>query len=161
MGINKLKVVLTEEAQAFLDAQPFKAQQKIYYNIFKVEEGVMKVDIFKKLENTEIREFRTLYNGICYRLFSFWDTEEETLVIATHGIIKKTQKTPLKEIAKAEEIRKEYFSNNKKITWYKMLSRFAPNDILLEEFKTISFNHVLFYKRDTKMYQVIFFTITK
>lgn len=45
MGINKLKVVLTEEAQAFLDAQPFKAQQKIYYNIFKVEEGVMKVDI--------------------------------------------------------------------------------------------------------------------
>ena len=85
MGINKLKVVLTEEAQAFLDAQPFKAQQKIYYNIFKVEEGVMKVDIFKKLENTEIWEFRTLYNGICYRLFSFWDTEEETLVIATHG----------------------------------------------------------------------------
>lgn len=30
MGINKLKVVLTEEAQAFLDAQPFKAQQKIF-----------------------------------------------------------------------------------------------------------------------------------
>lgn len=104
MGINKLKVVLTEEAQAFLDAQPFKAQQKIYYNIFKVEEGVMKVDIFKKLENTEIWEFRTLYNSICYRLFSFWDTEEETLVIATHGIVKKTQKTPLKEITKAEEI---------------------------------------------------------
>ena len=42
-----------------------------------------------------------------------------------------------------------------------MLSRFAPKDILLEEFKTISFNHVLLYKRDTKMYQVIFFTITK
>ena len=36
---------------------------------------------------------------------SFWDTEEETLVIATHGIVKKTQKTPLKEITKAEEIR--------------------------------------------------------
>lgn len=30
MGINKLKVMLTEEAQAFLDAQPFKAQQKRY-----------------------------------------------------------------------------------------------------------------------------------
>ena len=41
MGINKLKVMLTEEAQAFLDAQPFKVQQKIYYNIFKVEEGVI------------------------------------------------------------------------------------------------------------------------
>ena len=81
MGIGKLKVVLTEEAQAFLDAQPFKAQQKIYYNIFKVEEGVMKVNIFKKLENTDIWEFRTLYNGISYRLFSFWDTELDTLVI--------------------------------------------------------------------------------
>lgn len=103
MGINKLKVVLTEEAQAFLDAQPFKAQQKIYYNIFKVEEGVMKVDIFKKLENTEIWEFRTLYNGICYRLFSFWDTEEETLVIATHGIVKKTQKTPLRKLPKQKK----------------------------------------------------------
>ena len=30
MGINKLKVMLTEEAQAFLDAQPFKTQQKRY-----------------------------------------------------------------------------------------------------------------------------------
>lgn len=29
----------------------------------------------------------------------FWDTQTDTLVIATHGIIKKTQKTPKKEIA--------------------------------------------------------------
>ena len=118
MGINKLKVVLTEEAQAFLDAQPFKAQQKIYYNIFKVEEGVMKVGIFKKLENTEIWEFRTLYNGICYRLFSFWDTEEETLVIATHGIIKKTQKTPLKINFGVKEVHqsvKQWKPNSKKM----------------------------------------------
>ena len=32
-------------------------------------------------------------------------------VIATHGIIKKTQKTPPKEIAKAERIRQEYFKS--------------------------------------------------
>lgn len=96
MGIGKLKVVLTEEAQAFLDAQPFKAQQKIYYNIFKVEEGVMKVNIFKKLENTDIWEFRTLYNGISYRLFSFWDTELDTLVIVTLGIVKKNSKDTIK-----------------------------------------------------------------
>ncbi len=110
MGINKLKVVLTEEAQAFLDAQPFKAQQKIYYNIFKVEEGVMKVDIFKKLENTEIWEFSVISdNGICYRLFSFWDTEEETLVIATHGIVKKTQKTPSKGDCQSRRDKKRVF----------------------------------------------------
>lgn len=53
------------------------------------------------------------YNGISYRLFSFWDTGLDTLVIVTHGIVKKTQKTPSKEIAKAEEIRKEYFINKR------------------------------------------------
>lgn len=47
-----------------------------------------------------------------YRLFAFWDKDKDTLVIATHGIIKKTQKTPNKEIAKAEAIRKEYFKTN-------------------------------------------------
>ncbi|KAB4395500.1 type II toxin-antitoxin system RelE/ParE family toxin, partial [Bacteroides nordii] len=36
-----------------------------------------------------------------------------TLVIATHGFIKKTQKTPPKEIAKAEEIRKDYFNSKR------------------------------------------------
>ena len=113
-GHQQAKSSVDRRSTSFLDAQSCKAQQKIYYNIFKVEEGVMKVDIFKKLENTEIWEFRTLYNGISYRLFSFWDTEEEALVIATHGIVKKTQKTPLKEIAKAEEIRKEYFNNKNK-----------------------------------------------
>ena len=35
------------------------------------------------------------------------------LCIATHGIIKKTQKTPKKEIAKAERIRQEYFDAKK------------------------------------------------
>lgn len=41
--------------------------------------------------------------------FAFWDTEQNTLIVATHGIIKKTQKTPPKEIAKAEEIKRKYF----------------------------------------------------
>ena len=35
-------------------------------------------------------------------------------VIATHGIVKKTQRTPIKEIRKAEEIRKEYFNDKAK-----------------------------------------------
>ena len=44
-----------------------------------------------------------------YRLFAFWDTSSNSIVIVTHGFIKKTQKTPKKEIARAEEIRKQYF----------------------------------------------------
>ncbi|MBR2493649.1 MAG: type II toxin-antitoxin system RelE/ParE family toxin, partial [Paludibacteraceae bacterium] len=34
-----------------------------------------------------------------------------SLVIVTHGIIKKSQKTPKKEIEKAERLRIEYFNN--------------------------------------------------
>ena len=98
-----------DEALTFVRSLPLKVQQKITYNFKKTELGVMDKELFKKLENSEIWEFRTLFNGNCYRLFSFWDTETETLVIATHGIIKKSQKTPPKEITKAEEIRKKYF----------------------------------------------------
>lgn len=57
----------------------------------------------------------TFYNKIAYRLFAFWDKDGETLVVATHGIIKKSQKTPSKEIAKAERIRNEYFNNKDNI----------------------------------------------
>ena len=110
----KLKVKLMEEAAAFIERQPEKVQQKIYYNIFKVEEGVKDAEIFKKLDNTDIWEFRTLYNGICYRLFAFWDTDGETMVVASHGIVKKAQKTPAKEIKKADGIRKEYFKRKLK-----------------------------------------------
>lgn len=103
------KLFLMEEARNFLKDVPFKAREKIYYNIRKVQSGVKDNELFKKLDNSEIWEFRTLYKGIAYRLFSFWDKDSDTLVIATHGIIKKTQKTPSKEIARAEEIRIKYF----------------------------------------------------
>lgn len=109
MSEYKLRVVLMDEALTFVRSLPLKVQQKITYNFKKTELGVMDKELFKKLENSEIWELRTLFNGNCYRLFSFWDTETETLVIATHGIIKKSQKTPPKEITKAEEIRKKYF----------------------------------------------------
>ena len=110
---QSIKVVLSDEADAFVRQQPIKVQQKIAYNIRKLQNGVMEKELFKKLENSEIWELRTLFYGNCYRLFAFWDTEIETLVVATHGIVKKTQKTPKKEIEKAERIRKEYFNNKK------------------------------------------------
>lgn len=113
METKAIKVLLSSEAENFVRLQPVKAQQKIAYNIRKLESGVMDKSLFKKLENSEIWELRTLFSGICYRLFAFWDTETETLVVATHGIIKKTQKTPQKEIERAEEIRKEYFNDKK------------------------------------------------
>ena len=109
MSGYKIQVVLLYEALTFVRSLPLKVQQKITYNYKKIEHGIVDKELFKKLENSEIWEFRTLFNGNCYRLFSFWDTETGTLIVATHGIVKKTQKTPQKEIAKAEEIRQQYF----------------------------------------------------
>ena len=101
------RLALLEEAKKFLQSLPPQAYKKILYNIDRVAGGERNKELFKKLENSEIWEFRTLYNGIAYRLFAFWDTDMNTLVVATHGIIKKTQKTPKKEIARAEAIMKQ------------------------------------------------------
>ena len=99
------RLVLTDEAQNFIESLSEAVSYKIYYNIKRVVGGERNKELFKKLENSEIWEFRTLYNKTAYRLFAFWDKDKETLVIATHGIIKKTQKTPSKEIAKAEAMK--------------------------------------------------------
>lgn len=112
--MKHIKVLLSDEAKAFLRQQPFKAQRKIAYNIRKLESGIMDKELFEKLEGSNIWEIRTLFDGTYYRLFSFWDTENETLVIATHGIVKKTKKTPTKEIKRAEDIRREYFNDKNK-----------------------------------------------
>lgn len=108
------EVEFLQEAVDFLEQLDDKTREKIYYNIRKAQ-VVSDKELFKKL-NDFIWEFRTLYNGKAYRLFSFWDKTvigKQTLVIATHGILKKTQKTAVKEIKKAEEIRKKYFDYKK------------------------------------------------
>jgi len=107
-------IELLPEAIDFLENLEDKVREKIYYNIIK-SQFVSDSKLFKKL-NDFIWEFRTLYDHKAYRLFSFWDktNDNQTLVIATHGILKKRQKTPPKEIEKAEEIRKQYFENKLK-----------------------------------------------
>lgn len=109
--MRRFKTIFLEEARAFFGGLSLQVRNKILYNIDKVEGGVISSDLFKKLEGTDIWEFRTQYNGIQYRLFAFWDTDQETLVVATHGIVKKVWKIPIKEIVKAEEIRKQYFNS--------------------------------------------------
>lgn len=109
--MNKFRTVFLEGARDFILSLPEQVRSKVVYNIHKVEGGVQSSDLFKKLEGTNIWEFRTRYNGAQYRLFAFWDTKEDTLVVATHGIVKKVWKVPAKEIARAEEIRKQYFNS--------------------------------------------------
>ncbi len=106
---EKFKVQFLEDAYAFLENLDEKAREKIYYNIRKAQVTNDK-ELFKKLNN-EIWEFRTLFNKTHYRLFAFWDRTKniDTVVISTHGLIKKTGKTPQGDIEKAERLRKVYF----------------------------------------------------
>lgn len=110
---EKFKVIYSPVAIAFLQKLEIKTREKIVYNIDKAIYG-LDPELFKKLTDT-IWEFRTLYNGKQYRLLAFWDKTRpvETLVIATHGFIKKTAKTPFKEIERANEIMKVYFEQKK------------------------------------------------
>ena len=106
----KFEVLILDEAQSFIDAQSEKVRYKIQFNI-NVSRYENNSELFKKL-NDNIWEFRTRFNGMAYRLFAFWDKTKQAMVIATHGIVKKTQKTPSKEIRKAEEIMKKYYEEN-------------------------------------------------
>lgn len=109
----KFKVVLLEEANEFLASLEEKPRDKIIYTIWK-SRSKNDPELFKKLDDM-IWEFRTKYEKKQYRLFAFWDKEDknDTLVISSHGIIKKTDKTPKKEIEKANKIREQYFNEKK------------------------------------------------
>ncbi len=91
------------------DSLDLKTRKKIYFNLDKAKE-LNDPKVFKKLTN-DIWEFRTFYNGLQYRLLAFWDKtgKTKTLVISTHGMIKKVDKVPRSEIEKALKIRALYF----------------------------------------------------
>jgi phage-related protein len=106
------KVKFLENAKVFLDSLDEKPRDKIFYNIWK-SKSIKDDELLKKLDD-EIWEFRTLYNKIAYRLFAFWDETEKSMIVATHGIVKKTDRTPNKEIEKAKQLRIEYLKFKKK-----------------------------------------------
>ena len=107
----RFNTIFLEEADEFFESLDVKVKAKILFNIAKAQQMNDPI-LFKKL-TTEIWELRTVYQNLQYRLFAFWDKrdKEDTLVICTHGIIKKTDKVPLKDIEKAEKVRKYYFEN--------------------------------------------------
>ncbi|MEI6754849.1 MAG: type II toxin-antitoxin system RelE/ParE family toxin [Paludibacter sp.] len=108
------EIIFLEEAYDFLKSIDKKHYEKILYNIRKsqVENNP---ELFKKI-NDEVWEFRTLYQGLQYRLLAFWDKTDKsnTLVISTHGFIKKRSKVPDSEIQKAIQIRNKYFNEKTK-----------------------------------------------
>lgn len=111
---QKFNVILLEEVWDLLDTINEKSKEKIFYNIDKAK-YVNNPELFKKLDDV-IWEFRSKYKKTYYRLLSFWDKadNQDVLVVATHGIIKKTDKIPRAEIEKAKLIMKRYFEEKQK-----------------------------------------------
>lgn len=100
-----------EEANEFIAELDIKTVKKVFYNI-DLAEQTNDPKLFKKLQN-DIWEFRTKFSGLQIRLLAFWDKSDSktTLVIATHGFIKKVDKIPGNEIVRAERLRNRYFQN--------------------------------------------------
>lgn len=103
-----------EEANHFISELDSKTIKKIFYNI-DLAEQTNDPKLLKKLQN-DIWEFRTKYAGLQIRLLAFWDKSDntETLVIATHGFIKKVDKIPTIELDRAVRLKDKYFNNKQK-----------------------------------------------
>ncbi|MBK8487588.1 MAG: type II toxin-antitoxin system RelE/ParE family toxin [Bacteroidetes bacterium] len=99
-----------EDADKFISGFDAKTIKKILYNI-DLAEQTNDPRLLKKLQN-DIWEFRIKYAGLQIRLLAFWDKSDnkETLVIATHGFIKKVDKVPANEIDRAIRLKEKYFN---------------------------------------------------
>lgn len=108
---KRFEIIFLEEVMTFLRSLEDKHYKKILFNIGKAQVE-NDPELFKKLSD-DIWEFRTLYQGLQYRLLAFWDktSTTDTLVISTHGFIKKRSKVPDHEIQKAVQSRAKYFEN--------------------------------------------------
>ncbi len=94
----------------FYKSQDSKVQEKIEYvfDLVRFEKQVPK-KFFKNLKNTdEIYEIRVITTFKSIRILCFFDKGE--LVVLTNCFIKKTQKTPRREIKMAEKLKKEYMN---------------------------------------------------
>ncbi len=103
-----------EESNEFIAGLDSKTIKKIFYNI-DLAEQTNDPKLFKKLQN-DIWELRTAFSGLQIRLLAFWDKTDnkKTLVIATHGVIKKVDKVPISEIDHAIKLREKYFNSKHK-----------------------------------------------
>ena len=113
--IKPVKVFLEVEAELFFNTLPSKTKSK-FLKLFDKTEFGLRGEWFEPLKETDgICEFRLRFNTNYYRLLAFWDRdgEVETLIVATHGFLKKTNKTPVAEIKRAESIKHQYFHKKK------------------------------------------------
>ena len=112
---KKIEVELLKEAEDYFLKLNDKIQAKFLKSFDKTESG-LKGPWFEKLTLKDgIFEFRERDQDKFYRIFAFWNNESETktLILCTHGLDKKTNKTPKTEIERAIKIKQEYLKDKK------------------------------------------------
>ena len=94
----------------FYKSQEFKIQEKIEYVLDLVRfEKQVPIKFFKYLDDTDgIYEIRIMTTFKNIQILCFFDKGE--LVVLTNCFIKKTQRTPRKEIRNTEKLKKEYLT---------------------------------------------------
>ena len=94
----------TEE---FLDSLPGRAARKVVWVLRLLEDlDFLPSFYFKKPIGTEnIWECRIQFGSNAYRILCFFSDHS---VVLTHGFVKKSQKTPVHEIEKAESYRRDF-----------------------------------------------------
>lgn len=109
MNEKLFEVVFLDGARKFLEDLDKKAAAKVISTINRAQRNIDSV-LFKKL-SADIWEFRSQYQGLCYQLLAFWDKtdKEVTVVVATHGFIKKQNKVSKTELLRASNIRATYY----------------------------------------------------
>lgn len=113
-GKGKRRILLYKDHfTKFYDRQKRKVKMKIDWTIqLIIDLDRVPEKYFKHLEGTTLYEVRVQVGSDIYRIFCFFD--KGNLVILLHGIVKKTQKTPRKELEKAQRLQKEYYDGKKK-----------------------------------------------
>ena len=103
-------IAYKDDFVSFYKNQDKKVQLKIEYvlDLVRFENQVPK-KFYKMLESTDgIWEVRVITTFKSIRILCFQD--KGNLIVLTNCFIKKTQKTPTKEIKKAERLKKEYLN---------------------------------------------------
>ena len=96
---------------AFYTSQEVKVQEKIEFvlDMIRFEKHVPR-KFFKSLETTDgIYEIRVITTFKSIRILGFFD--QGNLVVLLNCFVKKTQKTPRREIKLAERLKKEYLNS--------------------------------------------------
>jgi phage-related protein len=100
--------------EEFLNGLGPKQAQKVAWVLKLVRELPLVPKLYlKKLEGSdELWEVRAEFGGDAFRLLGFWDAGN--LIILTNGFAKKTQKTPIREIALATQRKRDYLNRKTK-----------------------------------------------